>query len=139
MSTMTHASPTRPPATAAARPFGGVATTQGLFYLATGTWPLIDVDSFQAVTGAKTDLWLVYAVGVLVAVIGIVLLRAAASGRVSPEVVSLAVGVALALAGIDAVFVARGVIPPVYLADAGVEVALVAWWAVAARSRRRRT
>lgn len=112
-----------------------VAAVQGLFYLATGVWPLVHVDSFLAVTGPKTDLWLVYTVGVLVAVVGAVLLLAARSGRTTPEVALLAVGCALGLAGIDVVFVSRGVIDPIYLADAAVEVLLAAWWLVA-RARR---
>lgn len=111
-----------------------VATLQGVFYVATGVWPLVHIDSFMAVTGPKTDLWLVYTVGVLVTVVGLVLLAAARSGRITPEVVLLACGVALALAGIDVTFVARRVIDPIYLADAAAEVVLVLWWAVA-RSR----
>ena len=47
---------------------------------ATGIWPLLDIESFQDVTGSKTDLWLVRTVGVLVAVIdGVVLLADAAA------------------------------------------------------------
>src|SRR5688500_10141229 len=95
-----------------------VAAIQGCFYLATGVWPLIHIESFLAVTGPKTDLWLVYTVGLLIAVIGIVLVLAARAGRITTEVVVLAIAVTLALAGIDVVFVSRGVIPPVYLADA---------------------
>ena len=112
-----------------------VAAVQGLFYLATGVWPLVHVESFLAVTGPKTDLWLVYTVGVLVAVVGAVLLLAARSGRTTPEVVLLAVGSALALAAVDAIFVARQVIPPIYLADAAVEVCLVIWWGAAVGRR----
>ena len=37
-----------------------------LVYLATGLWPLFNIESFQQVTGPKTDLWLVRTVGVLV-------------------------------------------------------------------------
>lgn len=124
------ATTTRPDAhtPAAARPLSVVATVQGVFYVTTGIWPLIDVDSFQAVTGPKADLWLVYTVGVLIAVVGCVLLSASSSGRVTTEVALLAVGCALALTGIDVVFVARNVIPQVYLFDAAAEVALVAAW-----------
>jgi len=111
-----------------------VAAVQGLFYVAAGLWPLVHTDSFLSVTGPKTDLWLVYTVGVLVAAVGLVLLAAARSGRITPEVVLLACGCALALAGIDVVFVARQVIDRVYLADAAAELLLVGWWA-AARSR----
>jgi energy-converting hydrogenase Eha subunit E len=105
-----------------------VAVTQGAFYLATGVWPLIDIDSFQAVTGPKVDLWLVRTVGVLVSVIGVVLITAARRRRIGLEVALLAVGSALGLATIDAVYALSGVISPVYLADAAVELALVAAW-----------
>jgi hypothetical protein len=126
MATLAHPHP-------AARAGAGtaVAAVQGLFYLVTGVWPLVHIDSFQAVTGPKTDLWLVYTVGLLVAVIGGVLLIAAVRRRVTAEVALLAVGAALALAGIDVVFVAREVIRPIYLADAAVEVLLAAWWGIA--------
>src|SRR3954468_1606822 len=87
-----------------------VAAVQGLFYLATGLWPLVHIESFLAVTGPKTDLWLVYTVGVLIAVVGLVLLSAARAGRLTRDLVLLAAGCALALAGIDVVFVAREVI-----------------------------
>jgi len=43
---------------------------QGLFYLTSGIWPLLDMPSFEAVTGRKTDKWLVKTVGLLVAVSG---------------------------------------------------------------------
>jgi hypothetical protein len=108
-----------------------VAVVQGLYYLATGIWPLVHVESFLAVTGPKTDLWLVYTVGALVGVVGAVLLVAARSGRVTPEVALLAAGSALALTAIDVIFVARRVIDPIYLADAAAEVVLLLWWAVA--------
>jgi len=32
-----------------------LAIAQGLYFLATGLWPLVDVGSFQAVTGPKTE------------------------------------------------------------------------------------
>ena len=53
-----------------------LAVIQGVFYLATGIWPLLDIVRFQLVTGPKTDLWLVRTVGVLVTVVGAVLLLA---------------------------------------------------------------
>jgi hypothetical protein len=104
---------------------------QGLFYLATGIWPLLDIVSFQLVTGPKTDLWLVRTVGVLVAVIGAVLLLAAKRRRVTHEIVLLAVGSALGLAAIDVVYALSGRISAVYLADAVVEVGLALLWLVA--------
>jgi hypothetical protein len=108
-----------------------VAYVQGTYFLFTGVWPLVHIDSFQAVTGPKFDLWLVYTVGAVVAVIGLTLLMAAANRRVTTEVMVLAIGSALALATIDVVFVARGVISGIYLADAAAEVVLAAGWALA--------
>jgi hypothetical protein len=46
-----------------------LARVQGWFYVLTGLWAIVDIGSFQAVTGPKTDLWLVKTVGVLVGVI----------------------------------------------------------------------
>jgi hypothetical protein len=114
-----------------------LARLQGWFYVLTGLWSLIDLDSFQAVTGPKTDLWLVRTVGVLVLVVGGVLLVAAARRRVGAELVMLAVGCALGLAGIDVVYTANGTIAPVYLLDAAAELGLVVLWAIAWRRRER--
>lgn len=133
MSTVSFGPPAQPAATRPASSFGlarGVALVQALYYLATGLWPLIHLDSFLAVTGPKTDLWLVRTVGVLVAVIGAAL-AVSAVRRLSPEVVTLAVGSAVGLTAIDLIYVSLRVIPPVYLLDAVGEIALLAGWAVA--------
>lgn len=109
----------------------GLAYAQGVFYALTGIWPLVHMPSFLAVTGPKTDLWLVRTVGVLVLVVGVVLLVAARRRRVTFELALLAVGCALGLAGIDIVYHALGVIPRVYLLDAAAELALAAAWIIA--------
>src|SRR5437764_14959162 len=105
---------------------GGLLTIQGLYFAVTGVWPLVHLESLEAVTGPKTDHWLVQTVGVLITVIGAVLLLAAYRRRLSAEVVLLAVGSAAALAAVDVVFVGRGVIPPIYLLDAAAEAVLIA-------------
>ena len=106
-----------------------LALLQGLFYVATGVWPLIDSVSFQVVTGPKTDVWLVHTVGVLVTVVGAVLIAASRTRRITPEIVMLAVGSALGLAAIDLRYALTGRISAVYLADAAVEIGLsILWW-----------
>jgi len=128
---MVHDDPTMALPVPAARPanvYRRVAAAQGAYFVLTGLWPLFGINSFQAVTGAKTDLWLVYTVGCLVMAIGTALLLAAIRGRMAPDVIVLAVASAVALAGIDVVFVLRGVISWVYLLDALAEGGLVAWW-----------
>jgi hypothetical protein len=111
-----------------------LAMAQGAFYFATGVWPLLHMGSFEAVTGEKTDDWLVQTVGALIAVSGAAMLMAGLRRRVTPEIALLAAGSAGALAAIDVIYTARRVIRPVYLADAAVEVGLIGAWAAAAGS-----
>jgi hypothetical protein len=105
-----------------------IAWIQGLYYLVTGVWPIIHIQSFLIVTGPKVDLWLVKTVGVLITVIGGVLLSASRARRITDEIILLAAGSALGLAIIDVVYARH--ISSVYLADAAAELCLVALWAV---------
>jgi hypothetical protein len=107
-----------------------VALIQGVFYVATGVWPLVDIVSFQVVTGPKTDLWLVRTVGVLVTVVGAVLISASRRRRITDEIVLLATGSALGLAAIDLIYSLSGRISPVYLADAAAEIGLALLWVI---------
>jgi hypothetical protein len=113
-----------------------LALLQGVFYILTGVWPLVDIGSFQLVTGPKTDLWLVKTVGVLVAVIGAALLVAARRRSLGDEIVVLAAGSALGLAAIDIIYSLSGRISAIYLGDAAVEIGLAVLWAVAWRRAR---
>jgi hypothetical protein len=128
------------------RLYRSICWVQGIYFLATGLWPLFSIDTFQMVTGQKTDHlvtgreadhWLVNTVGVLVIAIGSTLLFAAWRGRFSAEVVILGMGGAVGLIGIDVVYVARGTISAVYLVDAVFEAGLtVAWLLCVWRYRR---
>ena len=103
----------------------------GAYYVVTGLWPLIHLASFERVTGPKTDDWLVHMVGLLAAVIGGTLLRA--SARPTTETATLAVASALAFAAIDVWYAATGVISSIYIADAVVELLLIAAFFVTGR------
>ena len=107
------------------------AYTQAGFYTVTGVWPIFDMRTFQAVTGPKTDHWLVKTVGACVAVVGGVVGLAASRNRITPEIALLGAGTAAALTGIDLVYVAKGRISRIYLLDAAAETALIAMWALA--------
>jgi hypothetical protein len=97
---------------------------QGAWFLGTGVAPFASRRLFEAVTGPKREWWLVQTLGGVISVIGAGLLSAAARRRVTPEVVGIAAGSAAALAVSDVVWVTRGRISPIYLADAVVETAL---------------
>jgi hypothetical protein len=110
---------------------------QGVFYVLTGLWPLIDLPSFEAVTGPKADEWLVHMVGLLAGVIGVTLVLAVLRvGSRSAELLTLAIGSALAFAGIDLWYGLSGRISPVYLADATVEIGWIILLGLTSRGRR---
>lgn len=118
------------------RVFHLLCWVQGAYYLATGVWPLVSIDTFQLVTGPKTDHlptgreadhWLVNTVAVLVIAIGLALLTAALR-RPSLEIVVLAVASAGGLIAIDGIYVARQVILPIYLVDAVAQLILIFGW-----------
>jgi hypothetical protein len=107
-----------------------LAIVQSAYFVLTGIWPIMHIESFMRVTGPKRDLWLVKTVGVLVAVIGATIGLAGLRGRLTDETILLAVGSALGLATIDIVYVARKTISPIYLADAAVEAVIVVTWCI---------
>jgi hypothetical protein len=112
-----------------------VGLAQGLYYLASGIWPLVSIRTFERVTGPKVDDWLVRTVGVLAATIGGVLTFRSLRGRGEPDPL-LGAGAALAFAAVDANYAGRGRISKVYLLDAVAEAALGLGWLVAARRGR---
>lgn len=103
--------------------------TQGAYYLVSGAWSVAHIDSFQKVTGRKTDLWLVKTVGLLLVAIGGGLIFAAAGRQFVPGLIFIAMASAAALLGIELVYVHKRVIAPIYLADALVELGFLIWWA----------
>jgi hypothetical protein len=73
---------------------------------------LLDIESFEGITGPKADRWLVKTVGALVAAIGADLAQAAREDPTRPETVILATGSAVGLGTIDAIYVAKRKISP---------------------------
>jgi hypothetical protein len=106
-----------------------LAIGQAAYYAFTGLWPLVDISTFERVTGPKVDRWLVKTVGALVTAVGASLALAARDDLSRPETVSLGAGSALALGTIDVVYVAKRRISPIYLIDAAAQGAIVAGWA----------
>lgn len=128
---MTGHEPIDSSSTMAAHATGYVAFLQGIYFFVTGIWPLFSIDTFQMVTGPKTDLWLVQTVGALIGVVGAVLLVAGWRRHTTAEVILLALGSAFALGAVDVIFVVRHVIAPIYLLDAVAEGGLVVLWLIA--------
>jgi hypothetical protein len=120
---------------------------QGIYYFLTGLWPILDIRSFKRITGEKTDNlptgldadhWLVMAVSLLITAIAITLLVAAWRRTLAIEIAVLAISGAIGLTIIDVVYTARGVILPIYLLDAALEIPLIFAWSIAVLFNRQR-
>lgn len=111
---------------------------QGIYFAVTGLWPIFHIDSFIVVTGPKTDLWLVRAVGVQVIAIAACLLTAAAARKIDAAVAVLGISSAAGFALIDIYYAYfRDRISNIYLADAAAQIVLVAAWAIAISSKKK--
>jgi hypothetical protein len=108
-----------------------IAALQFAYFVITGVWPLVHMPSFLAVTGPKTDLWLVRLVGALIAIIGAAVGLAAWRDRRKSDVAFLALASCAVLGLTDVVGVCTGVISRIYLLDAAAEAALILGWGVA--------
>jgi hypothetical protein len=119
-----------------ATPRHRVLTLQAAYYVLTGLWPLVHFSSFELVTGPKTDDWLVRMVGLLVVLIGVTLAVSVRRDAVQRlEITVLAAGATLAFSFIDIWYALSGRISRIYLADAVLELALLAALIFTSRSR----
>ena len=108
-----------------------VAIMQAGYFVITGVWPIVHMRSFLAVTGRKVELWLVKTVGALVTITGLAIgIAAWRGGATSAELIVLAIGSAAVLGAVDVIYVAKRVIPRIYLLDAVAEALLIVAWTV---------
>lgn len=107
-----------------------LAIVQGSYYVTTGLWPIIHMQSFEKITGPKTDDWLVKTVGGLITVVGGTLLISGLRNGPSRDLAAVALGSAATLAAVDIIYAAQDRIPSIYLVDAAGETILMAGWAI---------
>lgn len=98
-----------------------ISKIQGIYYLVTGIWPVIHIQSFMAVTGPKTDIWLVKMVALLSVSIALTILlqKKHTNGFI------LNILTALSFLIIDLYYALSTVISPIYLTDAGIQLLFV--------------
>lgn len=102
---------------------GTVFLAQGLYFIVTGIWPLLNMASFITATGPKQDTWLVEMVGLLSASIGLTFI--VSSLRRRPLPVLLGYAVAISFLAMDVIYVASGEMSRIYLVDAGIQGAFI--------------
>lgn len=113
---------------------------QGIYFIITGIWPVIDIQSFMLVTCPKTDLWLVKTMGVIFFCEGICFLLSGVIQQGGLPVQVLAVINCLALIFIDCYYVFTGSICTIYLGDAAVElILLIGWFIIMIKGREEQT
>ena len=98
---------------------------QTIYYLLTGLWPLVDINSFMLVTGPKTDIWLVKTVAVLLVAISFSFIACLYIREFPFPVFVLSVSAATGLLFIDCYYTFKSVISWIYLADAFIEIILI--------------
>jgi hypothetical protein len=99
-----------------------------LYFVVGGIWSIVGRRSFEAITGPKTDYWLVRTVGGLLTAVGAVIGFAGYRQRLTPEIRWLAVSTSAVLAVIDAISTASGRLRRVYLLDALTNLLLIGGW-----------
>jgi hypothetical protein len=98
---------------------------QGVYYVATGVWPVLHRRSFEAVSGRKHDFWLAETVGLVTAAVGLSLCLASRRETPSPEAKLLGLAAAAGFAAIDLRYGLTRRIPPVYLLDGLAQLAFI--------------
>jgi len=102
-----------------------VTYIQGIYYLVTGIWPMLHMESFVAVTGPKEDYWLVRMVALLSISIGAAIL----SQKKGPYVLHFTT--ALSFIAIDCYYALNNVIRDIYLADAMAQALFIVFLGIA--------
>lgn len=101
---------------------------QGIYFLATLVWPVIDMESFMAVTGPKVDIWLVKTVSALLLPYTLICFWTAFGGKINFIVILTMVLVCWGLAFVELYYYFNKVIRWVYGADALLQILFSYWW-----------
>ncbi len=101
---------------------------QGGYTLLTALWGIIDIDSFMAVTGPKTDVWLVKTVSVVLVAVAVCLISHLYVESHPLPAILLGLSCSLGLGFIDVYYHVKGTISWVYILDAVAEALFVIIW-----------
>lgn len=93
---------------------------QGIYFVVTGVWPVLNIASFITATGPKQDIWLVQMIGLLAVSIGLTFLQAALRGRDLPTFLGYTVSFSFLIMNI--ICVSNGTADRIYLIDAAIQL-----------------
>lgn len=101
---------------------------QSVYIFLTGLWPIVDIRSFMAVTGYKTDIWLVKTVGALLLPVALTLGSYLYIPTDKRPAFVLGAGTAVAFICIDFYYALTDVISDIYMADGLAEILFLVCW-----------
>ena len=101
---------------------------QTAYIFLTAVWPIVDIRSFMAVTGYKTDIWLVKTVGALLIPVALTLASYLYITTDRRPAFVLGGGTAAAFICIDFYYALTDVISDIYLADGFAEILFLLCW-----------
>ena len=101
---------------------------QGIYFLITLGWPVIEIRSFIAVTGLKVDIWLVKTVSVLLLPYAAFCFWAAMKRPLSIIIILCMVLMSWGLAFVELYYYFNGTIKWVYAVDALLQILFSYWW-----------
>lgn len=108
---------------AQSKALGNAFLVQGIYFVVTGIWPLLNMASFITATGPKQDTWLVEMVGLLSTSIGLTYIVASLRRRELPVLLGYLVSFSFLV--MDLIYVMSGEIDQIYLVDAGIQTAFI--------------
>lgn len=101
---------------------------QGLYFIITGIWPLVHIESFLYITGYKTDIWLVKTVGILILPYSVLCFYTIGNTKRNTAIATVNIICCLGLAWVDLYYYLKGIISWVYLIDFALEMIFSAYW-----------
>ena len=102
---------------------------QGMYILFTALWPILHIQSFLAVTGPKTDIWLVKTVAALLIPIALCLLSYTVIQTNRLPGILLGATTSIAFIIVDFHYALNNVISEIYMLDGLVEAGFLLLWA----------
>lgn len=118
------------------RLFKWLIRIQATYILVTAVWPIIDIESFMAITGPKRDVWLVKTVGALLIPVACTMYYHLFIRSDHRPVIVLATLTSLAFVVIDFYYALNDVISNVYLLDGLIELIFLIGWLYLAFSQK---
>ncbi|OPB92571.1 hypothetical protein BB020_08185 [Elizabethkingia occulta] len=110
------------------RNFRTIPYLQGVYYLLTGIWPFLSLESFIRITGPKTDIWLVQTVALLLIPYGLLCFYIANNTKKFPVIAMALALCCMSLAGINLYYYLRNSIKWVYSVDFVIEIIFLVYW-----------